>query len=74
MHIGINDIDTQDTRDIAVKIKTLAEAYQTKFNCEVFVSEVAPRGDKYNSHANTVNKELRHHLSKSMVKGVVMKI
>ena len=30
LHIGINDIDTQDTRDIAVKIKTLAEVYQTR--------------------------------------------
>ena len=38
LHIRINDIDTQDARDIAVKIKTLAEAYQTRFNCEVFVS------------------------------------
>ena len=57
LHIGINDIDTQDTRDIAVKIKTFAEAYQTRFNCEVFVSEVTPRGDQYNSHVNTVNKE-----------------
>ena len=27
LHIGINDTDTQDTRDIAIKIKTLAEAY-----------------------------------------------
>ena len=70
LHIGINGIDTQDTRDIAVKIKTLAEAYQTRFNCEVFVSEVAPRGDQYNSHVNTVNKELRHHLSNSMVKRI----
>ena len=70
LHTGINDIDTQDTRDIAVKIKTLAEAYQTRFNCEVFVSEVAPRGDQYNSHVNTVNKELRHHLSNSMVKRI----
>ena len=70
LHIGINDIDTQDTRDIAVKIKTLAEAYQTRFNCEVFVSEVIPRGDQYNSHVNTVNKELRQHLSNSMVKRI----
>ena len=38
LHIRINDIDTQDARDIAIKIKTLAEAYQTRFNCEVFVS------------------------------------
>ena len=30
LHIGINDIDTKDTRDIAVKIKTLAEVYQTR--------------------------------------------
>ena len=28
LHIGINDIDTQDTSDIAVKIATLAEAYK----------------------------------------------
>ena len=70
LHIGINDIDAQDTRDIAVKIKTLAKAYQTKFNCEFFVSEVTPRGDQYNSHVNTVNKELRHHLSNSMVKRI----
>ena len=70
MHIGINDIDTQDTSDIAVKIKTLAEAYQTRSNCEVFVSEVTPRGDQYNSHVNTVNKKLRHHLSNSMVKRI----
>ena len=70
LHIGIYDIDTQDTRDIAVKIKTLAEAYQTRFNCEVFVSEVAPRGDQYNSHVNTVNKELRYHLSSSIVKRI----
>ena len=70
LHIGINGIDTQDTRDIAVKIKTLAEAYQTRFNCEVFVSEVAPRGDQYNSHVNTVNKELRYHLLSSIVKRI----
>ena len=44
--------------------------YQTRFNCEVFVSEVTPRGDQYNSHVNTVNKELRHHLSNSMVKRI----
>ena len=62
LHIGIYDIDTQDTRDIAVKIKTLAEAYQARFNCEVFVSEVTPRGDQYKSHVNTVNKEIRHYL------------
>ena len=62
LHIGINGIDTQDTRDIAVKIKTLAEAYQARFNCEVFVSEVTPRGDQYKSHVNTVNKEIRHYL------------
>ena len=55
LHIGINYIDTQDTRDIVVKIKTLSEAYQTRFNGEVFVSEVVPRGDQYNSHVNTVN-------------------
>ena len=30
LQIGINDTDTQDTRDIAVKIKT-AETYQTRF-------------------------------------------
>ena len=36
----------------------------------VFVSEVTPRGDQYNSHVNTVNKELRHHLSNSMVKRI----
>ena len=35
LHTGINDIDTKDTRDIATKIKTLAEAYQTRFNCKV---------------------------------------
>ena len=70
LHIGINDIDTQDTRDIAVKLKTLAEAYQTRFNCEVFISGVTPRADQYNSHVNTVNKELRHHLSNSMVKRI----
>ena len=28
LHIGINNIDTQDTSDIAVKIATLAEAYK----------------------------------------------
>ena len=28
LHIGINNIDTQDTSDIAVKIVTLAEAYK----------------------------------------------
>ena len=56
LHIGINDIDTQDTRDIAVRLKTLAKAYQTRFNCEVFVSEMTPRADQYNSHVNTVNK------------------
>ena len=65
LHIGINDIDTQDTRDIVVKIKT-TEAYQTRFKCEVFLSEVTS-GDQYNSHVNTVNKELRHHLSNSVV-------
>ena len=70
LHIEINDIDTQNTRDIAVKIKTLAEAHQTRFNCEVFVSEKTPRGDQYNSYVNTVNKELRHHLSNSMVKRI----
>ena len=70
LQIGINDIDTQDTRDIAAKIKTLAEADQTRFNCKVFVSEVTPRGDKYNSHVNTINKELRHHLSNSMIKRI----
>ena len=68
LHIGINDIDTQDTRDIVVKIK-IAEAYQTRFNCEVFLSEVTS-GDQYNSHVNAVNKELRHHLSNSMVKRI----
>ena len=70
LHTGIDDIGAQDTRDIAVKIKTLAKAYQTKFNCEFFVSEVTPRGDQYNSHVNTVNKELRHRLSNSMVKRI----
>ena len=70
LHIGINDIDTQDTSDIAVKIKKLAKAYQTRFNCEVFVSEVTPRVHQYTSHVNTVNKKLRHHLSNSMVKRI----
>ena len=31
---------------------------------------MTPRGDQYNSHVNTVNKELRHHLSNSMVKRI----
>ena len=62
LHIGIYDKDTQDTRDIAVKIKTLAEACRTRFSCNVFVSEVTPRGDHYKSHVNTVNKEIRHYL------------
>ena len=70
LHIGIYDIDTQDTRGIVVKIKTLAEVYQSRFNCEVFVSEVTPRGDQYNSHVNTVNNELRHQLSSSVVKRI----
>ena len=70
LYIGINDIDTQDTSNIAVKIETLADAYQTRFNCEVFVLEVTPRGDKYNSHVNTANKKLKHHLSNSMVKRI----
>ena len=56
LHIGINDIDMQDSRDIAAKIKTLAAAYQTRFNCKVFVSEVTPRGDLCNDHVNTINK------------------
>ena len=46
----------QDTRDIAAKIKTLAAAHQTRFNCKVFVSEMTPRGDLYNGHNNTINK------------------
>ena len=70
LYIGINDLDTQDTSNIAVKIETLAEAYQTRFNCEVFVLEVTPRGDQYNSHVNTANKKLRHRLSNSMVKRI----
>ena len=42
-HIGINNIDTKDIRDTVIKIKILAEAYQSRLNCEVFVSEVTPR-------------------------------
>ena len=69
-YIGINDLDTQDTSNIAVKIETLAQAYQTRFNCEEFGLQVNPRGDQYNSHVNTANKKLRHRLSNSMVKRI----
>ena len=31
---------------------------------------MTPRGDQNNSHVNTVNKKLRHHLSNSMVKRI----
>ena len=31
---------------------------------------MTPRGDQYNSDVNTVNKELRHHLSNSMIKRI----
>ena len=47
LHIGINNLDDQRPEDIALDLKDLAESFQNKFNCEVFVSGVTLRGDHY---------------------------
>ena len=44
LHIGINDLDDQRPEDITLDLKELAESFQNKFICEVFVSGVTPRG------------------------------
>ena len=59
LHIGINGLDDQQPEDIASDLKDLAESFQNKFNCEVFVSGVTPRGDHYQNHVHDVNNRLK---------------
>ena len=68
LHIGINDLDDQRPEDIALDLKDLAESFQNKFNWEVFVSGVTPRGDRYQNHVHEVNNRLKQQLSNSTVK------
>ena len=68
LHIGINDLDDQRPEDIALDLKDLAESFQNKFNCKIFVSGVTPRGDHYQNHVHKVNNRLKQQLSNSTVK------
>ena len=43
-HIGVNNLDDQQLKDIALYLKELAESFQNIFNFEDFVSRVTLRG------------------------------
>ena len=73
LHIGINDLDDQRPENIALKLKELSESFQNKFNCEVFISGVTPRGDHYQNHVHEVNNRLKLLLSSSTVKLITHK-
>ena len=47
LHNGINDLDDQRPKNIALDLKELGESFQNKFNYEVFVLGVTPRGKLY---------------------------
>ena len=72
IHTGIN-LNDQRPKDITLNLKELPERFQNKFNCEVFVSGVIPRGEHYQNHAHKVNNRLKHQLSNSAVKLITHK-
>ena len=73
LHIGVNDIDEQHPQDLAFNLRNLAEKFHGKFNCQVFLSDVAPRGDYYEGHVHTVNQELTNQLRNIHIKIVHQK-
>ena len=70
IHLGVNDIDIPDSNDIAFQLKTLGEAYQLKYNCDVLLSEIIPRGDHLNNQVIKINRELQYHLANSVVQKI----
>ena len=58
MHIDVNDIDEQRPQDLAFNLRKLAEKFHRKFECQIFLSDVTPRGDYYEVHIHAVNQEL----------------
>ena len=60
VHLGTNDIDTEDPETVAVNILELASHLRVRYNCRVFVSPLPPRGDDMNPKAIATNIALRN--------------
>lgn len=73
LHIGINNLDDQQPKDISLDLKELAESFHNKFICGVFVSGVAQRGYHYQNHVYEGNNRQKHQLSSSTVKLITHK-
>ena len=67
IHVGINDIDNKDGKVVALDLKHLAEAYQDKFQCDVYISDITPRNDQLAGQVDTVNQILDQRVSKSRI-------
>ena len=70
LHIGVSGIYEQHLQDLAFNLRNLAEKFHRKFKCQVFLSDVTPKGGYYEGHVHAVNQELTYQPRNTHIKKV----
>ena len=68
IHLGTNDIDTNESIHVARNILSFAEEIQSKHECKVFISPLTPRNDDLHDKAMEVNQVLKNSVQRHKIK------
>ena len=61
IHLGTNDLKTQDPDQFMCGLGNLVNHITEKYQCEILISEILPRKDKYSENVNVVNGMLHKY-------------